>query len=51
MIVLMSATIFHVMRDEMSSAAITLGMFAIANFVAYMRWRVLPIQPRRSGSS
>lgn len=46
MIVLISATIYHVMRNEMSSAAITLAMFAIANFVAYMRWRVLPIRPR-----
>jgi putative oxidoreductase len=48
MIVLMSATIFHVMRNEMSSAAITLAMFAMANFVAYMRWRVLPIPARRA---
>lgn len=51
MIVLMSATIYHVMRNEMSSAATTLAMFAIANFVAYMRWRVLPIKPRAAGSS
>jgi putative oxidoreductase len=50
MIVLMSATIYHVTRNEMSSAAITLAMFAVATFVAYMRWRVLPIQARRSVS-
>ena len=50
MIVLMSATILHVMRNEMSSAAITLSMFAMANFVAYMRWRVLPIRPRGGGA-
>lgn len=51
MIVLMSATILHVMRNEMSSAVITAVMFALATFVFYMRWRVLPIQPRRAGSS
>jgi uncharacterized membrane protein YphA (DoxX/SURF4 family) len=47
MIVLMSATIYHVMRNEMSSAVITAVMFALATFVAYMRWRVVPIQARR----
>jgi uncharacterized membrane protein YphA (DoxX/SURF4 family) len=46
MIVLISATIYHVMRNEMSSAAITAVMFALASFVFYMRWRVLPIRPR-----
>jgi len=46
MIVMMAATIYHVMRDEMGPAAITLALFAMANFVAYMRWRVLPIRPR-----
>lgn len=46
MFVLICATIYHVMRNEMSSAATTLAMLAVANFVAYMRWRVHPIQPR-----
>jgi uncharacterized membrane protein YphA (DoxX/SURF4 family) len=46
MIVLISATIYHVARGEMSSAVITAVMFSIATFVAYMRWRVVPIQPR-----
>jgi uncharacterized membrane protein YphA (DoxX/SURF4 family) len=46
MIVLISATIYHVMRNEMSPAAITAVMFALATFVAYMRWRVHPIRPR-----
>src|SRR5215212_616367 len=43
MIVLISATIYHVMRNEMSSAVVTAVMFALATFVSYMRWRVLPI--------
>jgi len=47
MIVMISATIFHVMRGEVSSAITTLVLLALATFVAYMRWRVAPIQPRR----
>lgn len=45
--VMISATIWHVVRDEMSSAAITLLLFAMAAFVAYMRWRVVPIRRRQ----
>ena len=51
MIVLVSATVFHVVRGEMSSAAITLLLLAMATVVAYMRGRVLPIAPRRVASS
>jgi uncharacterized membrane protein YphA (DoxX/SURF4 family) len=47
MIVTASATVFHVVRGEMSSAAITLLLLAMATFVAYMRQRVLPIPVRR----
>jgi putative oxidoreductase len=47
MIVMISATVFHVMRGEVSSAITTVVLLAIATFVAYMRARVLPIQPRR----
>jgi hypothetical protein len=47
MIVMISATIFHVVRGEVSSAVITAVLLAMATFVAYMRWRVAPIQPRR----
>ena len=47
MIVMISATIFHVMRGEVSSAATTLVLLAMATYVAYMRWRVAPIQPRQ----
>jgi uncharacterized membrane protein YphA (DoxX/SURF4 family) len=48
MIVTVSATIYHLVRGEMSSAAITLLLFAMATFVAYMRHRVLPIGVRRA---
>ncbi len=48
MIVGASATVYHVARSELSSAAITLLLFAMATFLAYMRLRVLPIYPRRS---
>ena len=43
-----SATAFHLVRGEMSSAAVTLVLFAMAAFVAYMRHRVLPIAVRRA---
>jgi uncharacterized membrane protein YphA (DoxX/SURF4 family) len=48
MIVTVSATAFHLVRGEMSSAAITLLLLAMATFVAYMRHRVLPIGLRRA---
>jgi putative oxidoreductase len=48
MIVSVSATAFHLVRGEMSSAAITLLLLAMATFVAYMRHRVLPIGVRRA---
>ena len=47
MVVMVSATAFHLMRGEISSAAITLLLLAMATFVAYMRHRVLPIGVRR----
>ena len=39
MIVMVSATVLHLVRGEMSSAAITLLLLAMATFVAYMRHR------------
>ena len=48
MIVTASATVFHVARGEVSSAAITLCLFGIATFVAYMRHRGVPIPAARS---
>jgi hypothetical protein len=47
MIVMVSATLFHLVRGELSSAVITVGLLAMATFVAYERWRVAPIRPRR----
>ena len=47
MIVMISATAFHLMRGELSSALTTFVLLAMATFVAYMRWRVAPIGPRR----
>ena len=48
MIVTVSATTFHLMRGELSSAATTLLLLAMATYVAYMRHRVLPIGVRRA---
>jgi hypothetical protein len=47
MVVLASATVYHVVRGEISSAGITLVLLAMATFVAYMRHRVRPIGARR----
>jgi uncharacterized membrane protein YphA (DoxX/SURF4 family) len=46
MVVMVSATIFHLTRGEISSAITTIVLLAMATFVAYMRWRVIPIEPR-----
>jgi uncharacterized membrane protein YphA (DoxX/SURF4 family) len=48
MIVMVSATAYHLMRGEISSAATTLLLLAMATFVAYQRQRVLPIGARRT---
>jgi hypothetical protein len=48
MIVMISATIFHLTRGEISSAIITAILLAMATYVAYMRWKVMPILPRRA---
>ena len=47
-IVMVSATIYHVVRGEIGSAATTLLLLAMAAFVAYMRHRVMPIGVRRA---
>jgi uncharacterized membrane protein YphA (DoxX/SURF4 family) len=47
-IVMVSATGYHLMRGEMSSAAITLLLLVMATFLAYMRHRVHPIVARRA---
>ena len=48
MIVTLSATVFHLVPGEMSSAAITLALLAMATFVVCMRHCVLPIGGRRA---
>lgn len=47
MIVTISATILHVSRGDPPSSAITTAiLFVLATFVAWVRWKVRPIQPR-----
>ena len=46
MVVMVSATLWHLARREWSGAAITLVLLGMATFVAYKRHRVLPIRPR-----
>jgi len=46
MIVMVCATVYHLIRGEFSSAAITLVLLAMATFLARMRHRVLPIGAR-----
>ena len=48
MIVMVSATVVHVVRGEISSAVVTLVLLVMATYVAYMRHRVLPIGARRA---
>jgi hypothetical protein len=47
MIVTASATVFHLVRGEISSAATTLVLLVTATFVAYMRQWIVPIDARR----
>ena len=46
MIVMISATILHLVRSEFSSAGITFVLLLMATCVAYMRHTVMPIRPR-----
>ena len=46
MIVMVAATIWHVVRGEWASAGITAVLLAMATFTAYARWRIAPIRPR-----
>lgn len=48
MIVMISATGYHLVRNEFSSAAITFLLLLLATYVAYMRWRVYPIGERKT---
>lgn len=46
MIVMSSATAFHLVRGETASAVSTLVIFALVSVVAYARWKVAPFAPR-----
>jgi hypothetical protein len=46
MVVMIGATILHAVRGEVSSAITTAVLLALATFVTYMRWKVMPIAPR-----
>ena len=48
MIVMISATGYHIIRGEISSAAVTFVLLIMATFLAYERSQVLPIAPRKS---
>ena len=48
MIVMICATILHVTRGEISSAATTFVLLLLASAVAYGRGIVAPIQPRHA---
>jgi uncharacterized membrane protein YphA (DoxX/SURF4 family) len=49
MVVMISATVWHLARGEYSSAGITAVLLVMATFTAYARWRLAPIRPRRAG--
>ena len=46
--VMVSATIWHLVRGEISSAFITLVLLGMAAFVGYMRHRVRPIRAQKA---
>ena len=48
MAVMVSATVWHIVRGEISSAAITAVLLAMAAWVAYGRLRLVPIPARRT---
>jgi uncharacterized membrane protein YphA (DoxX/SURF4 family) len=47
MIVMASATVFHLFRGEGGSAISTAVLLVLVSVVAYMRWRVVPIAARK----
>src|SRR5215213_145738 len=47
MIVMSSATVLHVYRGETASAISALVIFVLVSIVAYTRWKVAPVAPRR----
>ncbi len=51
MVVMISATLYHAVRGEISSAIITAILLVMAGYVAYARWWRYPIAPRRTARS
>jgi hypothetical protein len=51
MVVMISATVLHLIRAEFSAAATTVVLLAMASFVAYARWRIAPIKARQAATS
>ena len=51
MVVAASASVFHSIRGETSSAVYTAVLFLIITFFGYMRWKVKPILPRQTAES
>jgi putative oxidoreductase len=47
MVVMVCATVFHIGRGEWSSAVTTTVLLALLAVVAYLRWKVSPLLPRR----
>lgn len=50
-LVSVGATIWHLVRGEMSSVPTTGALIVISAFVAYGRWRLRPIPPRHVASA
>jgi putative oxidoreductase len=48
MIVMASATLFHLLRGESGNAITTAVLFVLVTAVAYLRWKVKPIAARAS---
>ena len=48
MIVMVSATVLHVFRGESGSAITAAVLFVLVTIVAYTRWKVQPVAPRKS---
>jgi hypothetical protein len=46
--VMIGATVFHVARGEYGSAVTTCVLLLLVVFVAYARWKVIPIPARRA---
>ena len=48
MIVMASATVFHVQRGEIPPAIVCVVLLGLVTFVAYMRWAMHPLKSRRT---